>query len=116
MLILNSIERCISRKSGKPYYKLYCADSYDHGRWACGSPMKVVDCSEKVLDKAFEGNIDVNAPFAVGKSVYVMYNEYGYCSFIKFYDENDKQQTTTAASMYSEPAATGTDGDYPFET
>ncbi len=119
MYILNSIEKCTSRKSGKTFYKLYCADTYDHGRWECGSPMKVIDVSEKVLDKALEGNISVNAPFVVGKVVYTMYNEYGYCSFIRFYDQDDKKQTAsapTAASMYSEPAATETDGEYPFET
>jgi len=113
MLILNAIEKCVSRKSGKTFYKLYCTDDYDNGNWQCGSPMKVVDCSEKVLDKALDGKIAVNAPFAVGKVCYVMYNEYGYTSFIKFFDPDEKKQTEKSAQPYntvSPPVET----DYPF--
>lgn len=123
MLVLMSIERCRARNSGNVFYKLYCSDDYNHGGWVAGSPLKVVSVSEKTLGKALNEDIATNAPFNVGNYVYVMYNEYGYCNYIRFYTEADRRARQSSGSVpapapSSAPppeAAPVDDGDeYPF--
>lgn len=121
MLKLISIESCKARSTGKPFFRLLCSDTYDNKNWLCGSPTKIVNCSEYVLEKALGGRITTQAANAqVGKSVYVMFNENGYTSYIRFYDENEQRNTSSggyAPVLPPEPtasSATGTDDDFSY--
>lgn len=122
MLKLISIEKCKAHTTGKPFFRLLCSDTYDNKNWLCGSPTKIVNCSEYVLEKALGGRItQQGANEQVGKCVYVMYNENGYTSFIRFYDEDDQRSGNN--SGYSAPPppeppaysdAQASDDDYAF--
>lgn len=106
MLTLASIEKCYARTSRKVFYRLLCHDSYDNKNWLCGNPTKIVNCSEYVLEKALGGNINTDVANGVlGKNVYVMYNESGYTSFIRFYDPDDKKVVNGNDSAYSSGVA-----------
>lgn len=113
-----SIERCKARGTGNIFYKLYCSDDYNHGGWLAGSPLKVVSVSEKTLGKALNDDIVTNAPFNVGNYVYVLYNEYGYCNYVRFYSEADRQNrqqgNNTNAASVPPTEAPPVDDDYPF--
>lgn len=103
MLVLMSIERCKARGTGNIFYKLYCSDDYNHGGWVAGSPLKVVAVSEKTLNKALGDDIITNAPFKCGCYVYVMYNEFGYCNYVRFYTEEQRKERQEQQNSYIVP-------------
>lgn len=111
MLTLVNIYRVpIKKKDGtySDWFDLLCSDSYSAKSRLCGSPSKTLRVSPYVLNKALGGDDSSNmiqpaiCEKMVGMSVYSMYNERGYISYIKFFDPDDKSDPSAHA-----PAAGG---------
>jgi len=117
MLTLVNIYRQDFRRSDGTFaywYDLLCSDTYESPKSRlCGSPTKTVRVNEYVLNKALGGDDQSNmiqpvvAERMIGKSVYVMYNDRGYVSYLRFYDPDDKKQAS------SSEATSASDSSYP---
>lgn len=115
MLTLVNIYRVTRRKNDATYewYDLLCSDDYVSKDHLCGSASKTLHVSKYVLNKALGGddNSDMVQPAIcetkVGKAVYNMFNERGYVSYIRFYDPDEKQNSSAASAPASSPE------DYP---
>lgn len=120
MLTLVNIYRNTFKKQDgtlSTWYDLLCSDDYVAKNHLCGSPSKTVRVSEYVLNKALGGDDQSNmiqpaiCEGMVGKSVYTMYNDHGYLSYLRFFDPDEKKSGSSA------PAASVPDEgtpDYPF--
>lgn len=107
MLTLVNIYRTDYKKADgtiSHWYDLLCSDDYVSKNHLCGSPSKTVRVSEYVLNKALGGDSASNmiqpaiCETMVGKAVYVMYNEKGFVGFIRFYDPDEKQGSSSKGS------------------
>lgn len=116
MLTLVNIYRVTLRKKDGTYsewYDLLCSDDYVSKDHLCGSASKTLHVSKYVLNKALGGddNSDMVQPAIcetkVGKAVYNMFNERGYVSYIRFYDPDEKQNSSATSAPASSPE------DYP---
>lgn len=121
MLTLVNIYKATIRKKDGTYsdwYDLLCSDDYISKNHLCGTASKTVRVSKYVLNKALGGddNSDMIQPAIcetkVGQAVYVMHNEHGYVNFIRFYNPDDKSNSSGASSVPAVAPASSLE-DYP---
>lgn len=104
LTLVNIYKVPIKKKDGtySDWYDLLCSDDYVSKNCLCGSASRTVRVSKYVLNKALGGddNSDMIQPAIcethIGQAVYVMFNERGYVSYIRFYTPEEKGSASSA--------------------